>query len=388
MQISLAQDTISHQDIDTLCKWLKTYPRLTKGEQTILFEQEYAKTIGSKYAVFVNSGSSANLLMIAALIESMGLNYRQQKPKVVVPALSWITDISPVIQLGLQPILCDCNLRDLSVDLNNLETIFEKEKPVALLLVSVLGLVPNIRAIVDLCKKYDVILLEDNCESLGSTFNGKQLGTFGLMSSTSFYYGHIISTIEGGMIATDNFEIYEILKMLRSHGWNRDICDESKTKLNKEFNVSEFDAMYTFFITAFNVRSTDLQAFIGLLQLQKLKDIVEKRAINFNSYNKLVKNKYWKPQDATIENIVSNLGYPVIGLQRDKIVAALQENNVEVRPLISGSIGKQPFYKTRYSKRELYNCNLIDKFGFYLPNHPQLTMEQIEFICSIVNKYC
>ena len=218
--INLVQDTIDNKDINQLIKWLKTYPRLTKGELTIQFEKDWSDYLGVEYSIFVNSGSSANLLMIYYLIES-GLLKRGDK--VIVPALSWSTSLSPVIQFGLQPILCDCNLDDLSIDIEHFNVLIKEHKPKALVLVPILGFVPNMKEIQDICESKNIILLEDTCESLGSEFNNKKLGTFGLMSSFSTYFGHHISTIEGGMICTNDKKVANILKSLRSHGWDRDM---------------------------------------------------------------------------------------------------------------------------------------------------------------------
>ena len=285
--IKLVNDTIDNNDIDKLIEWLQTYPRLTKGELTIKFEEKWSNWLGVKHSVFCNSGSSANLLMLWALVEA---NRISRDSKIVVPSLAWATDLSPVIQLGMTPILCDINLEDLSVDLDDLEKIFKESKPEVLLLVSVLGLVPDMIKISKLCKKYNVILLEDTCEGMGSECGNKKLGTFGLMSSFSTYFGHHISTIEGGLVSTNDTELFEILKSIRSHGWDRDASDDYKAKLRKEWDTSEFDALYTFYHSGFNLRSTDLQAFIGLGQIDKLDSICEKRNDNFKIYQKELKN--------------------------------------------------------------------------------------------------
>ena len=176
--IKLSSDTINKQDINKLINWLKKNPRLTQGELTIEFEKKFAKWIGSKYALFCNSGSSANLLMISALLEE---NIIKRKSKVIVPAISWSTDLAPIFQLDLNPILCDINLENLSIDIDHLERIYKKEKPKLLFLVSILGFAPNISEIIKLSKKYGVHVIEDNCESVGSTYKGKKLGNFGVM---------------------------------------------------------------------------------------------------------------------------------------------------------------------------------------------------------------
>ena len=354
--ITLVKDTIDNKDIDKLIDWLKTYPRLTKGSVTIELEQKWSKWLGRKYSIFCNSGSSANLLMLSALKESG----QMKNNKVVVPSVAWATDLAPVMQLGFEPILCDSNMEDLSVDLEHLENIFKTQKPSALMFVSVLGLVPDMDRLFNLCSKYDVALLEDTCESMGCDYKGKKLGTFGKMSSFSTYFGHHISTIEGGFVSTDNFKLYELLLSLRSHGWDRDLSVRTRVELQKEWNISNFDSMYTFYYPGFNLRSTDLQAYIGLEQIDKLDGWGLIREKNFNTYQELIKNEYWKVKP--------------------------QEKDIEVRPMICGSMGTQPFYTKKYGRLELPNVSTIDKYGFYVPNHPHLTKEEIILISDIINE--
>ena len=283
--IKLVNDTIDNKDIDSLINWLKTYPRLTKGHLTPKLEEKWSNWLDVDYSIFCNSGSSANLLMLWALVEAGRIT---RDSKIVVPSVAWATDLAPVIQLGMTPILCDSNLHDLSVDLDHLEIIFKETNPEVLLLVSVLGLVPNMQKILDLCEEHNVILLEDTCESMGSKFRGKKLGTFGLMSSFSTYFGHHISTIEGGFVSTNDEELYEILKAIRSHGWDRDAAPKFSSQLRKQWNTKDFDALYTFYYSGFNLRSTDLQAYIGLGQIDKLDEICIKRNHNFKLYQDLL----------------------------------------------------------------------------------------------------
>ena len=379
--INLVKDTIDNKDIDKLIDWLKTYPRLTKGPVTLELEEKWSNWLGRKYSVFCNSGSSANLLMLSALKDS---EYMRNN-KVVVPSVAWATDLAPVMQLGFEPILVDSNMDDLSVDLEHLEKIFKEEKPSTLMFVSILGLVPDMDKIMDLCVRYGVTLLEDTCESMGCEYKGKKLGTFGMMSTFSTYFGHHISTIEGGFISTDDFELYELLMSLRSHGWDRDLSEDTQEKLRKEWNVLEFDTMYTFYYPGYNLRSTDLQAYIGLGQIDKLDEWGLKRAANFNIYQREIKNDYWKvkPQE---DSFISNFAYPVIHPNRNEIVKELQKRDIEVRPMICGSMGTQPFYVKKYGKLELPNVSIIDKYGFYVPNHPELSYNLVEYIAAIVNK--
>ena len=230
---SLVQDTISKQEITSLSKWLLKGERLTKGKLTIEFEKQFSKYINRKYSIFVNSGSSANLLMLSALIESNKLKNK----KAIVAGVSWSTTLSPFMQNNFDIKLCDCSNKDLGVDINNFEKICKKHKPSVAIIVNVLGHPNNIKEIIRLCKKDTVILLGDSCEALGTVLDGKKLGTSGFASSFSFYYGHHISTIEGGMIVTDNFELYNIMLSIRSHGWSRDLDKNFKNKLKKKYKV-------------------------------------------------------------------------------------------------------------------------------------------------------
>jgi CDP-6-deoxy-D-xylo-4-hexulose-3-dehydrase len=291
--IKLAVDTIDRSDINALCNWLhqEPIPQLTKGPLTEQYEKAYAKRVGRKYAVFVNSGSSANMIAVYSLIVSE----RLKNNKVVVPAVSWVTSVSPAIQFGLAPILCDCNLRDLSVDLDKLENIFKKENPALLICVSVLGMVPKMLELLELCIKYGVLLVMDNCESQESICDGRYIESFGLMSTCSSYYGHNSNTIEGGIVVTDDDELYQQLKSLRSHSWSREWEEWERNKANYKWSISSFDQMYTFFSPGFNVRSTEISAFLGLRQLEKIGLFAEKRNRNFGLFNKLIVNKYWKP---------------------------------------------------------------------------------------------
>ena len=396
-KIALINDTIDKQDIDELIEWLKTFPRLTKGELTVQLESEWAKYIGTKYSVFVNSGSSANLLLLYALslLSKNGAyaKFYDGNAKVVVPAISWATDLSPVIQLGFKPVLVDCNMEDLTLDLDQLEVILENDNHiVAVISVSVLGFSPNMDKLVNISKQYHVDLIEDNCESMGTKYHGKHLGNFGIASTYSTYFGHHISTIEGGFVNTNDEDLYHMLLMLRSHGWDRDLPEEKRNLLRKHWNVNNFDALLTFYHPGFNLRSTDLNAKLGLLQLKKLNKNVEIRNKNFNTYQNLIWKENvpnlpgWKPKPLN-DTFVSNFAYPVIHPMKYAITYDLIDAGVETRPLICGSMGTQPMYIQKYGNKLLYNANKADQFGFYVPNHPEMNDEDVEYICNILNRY-
>ena len=385
--IKLVSDTIDKKDLKALSDWMlqSETPQLTKGPLTIEFEKNWSEWLGVKHTTYVNSGSSAILLALAALKETN----RLRNEKVVVPALSWVTDVSSIMQLGMTPILCDCNNEDLSLDLEDLEEIFKEERPSVMILVSVLGLVPDMNSVVKLCKKYGVYLIEDVCESMGSSYNGNKLGTFGDISLFSLYYGHHISTIEGGLICTNNEELNTIIRSMRSHGWDRDWNDKTKREYKDLYDISEFDSMYTFYYPGYNLRSTDLQAFIGLRQIGKIDEFAKLRSYNFTIYQELLSEYNELDIEYRENTFISNFAYPMVHANREKIITALREKNIEVRPLIAGNMANKPFWKMKYGNRDDYffNCVEIDKCGFYLPNHQGLIREDIEFICSIIIKH-
>jgi CDP-6-deoxy-D-xylo-4-hexulose-3-dehydrase len=380
--IKLVNDTIDREDINFLIKWLSQdeIPKLTKGELTWELEKKWAEKIGTKYSIFVNSGSSSILLTLATL----KVTKRLKNLKIIVPALSWATDVSSPMLLGYDTIMCDCNLEDLSCDLNHLELLFKEHNPSVLILVSPLGLVPKMDEILELCEKYGVLLLEDVCESMGSKFQKNYLGSFGFASFFSMYFGHHLSTIEGGFINTNDEEFYHHLLMMRSHGWDRDLPEDVQKKLRKKYNCSDFDALYNFYLPGMNLRATDLQAFIGLRAINKLDKYSKKRNENFNQYLNSINNNELNIS-TNPNNFISNFAFPIVNKNKIKIVNELQKNNVEVRPLIAGDISKKPMWYEIYGKQSLPNCEIIDSYGFYIPNHQDLDTKNIDLIIDIIN---
>lgn len=380
--IKLINDTIDKEDLSDLINWLNTNPRLTKGDMTSEFEKKWSNWLGRRYSVYVNSGSSANLLMVYSLL----LSNKLRNKKIVVPSVSWVTTVTPVIQLGLEPILCECDKNTLGIDIDDLKNIIKKEKPAALIIVHVLAFPCKMKEILQLCKENNVLLLEDSCESIGSKYKGIKTGNFGLMSTFSFYYGHHMSTIEGGMISTDDEELYEILLSIRAHGWDRDLSLENQLRMRKENNIDDFKALFTFYYAGFNVRSTDLQAFIGLNQIKKIDTFSEIRSNNFKLYDSLIKNEFWKI--SILEDCYySNFAYPIITPNIASLVEDLKKNRIESRPLVCGSIGLQPFWKKIYGQKNFIFADIVHNYGMYLPNNQNISKDEISLICEIVNKH-
>jgi len=375
--IKLAHNTIEDKDYKILINFLKKKSYLNQSKVTKQFEKNFSKKINSKFSVFVNSGSSANLLIAQTLLEG---NFLKNKI-VILPSVSWATTVSPFIQLGYKVLLCDCDKNSLGIDLKHLEKLCKKFNPGLLVVVNVLGHSNNFKKISQLKKKYNFKLVEDNCESLGSKFKHKKLGTFGIASSHSFYFGHHISTIEGGMVSSPNKKFYNISLAVRGHGWSRDMQEDYKKKLEKQYGIDEFKSFFTFYYSGLNVRSTDLNAKLGIEQLKKVNKISLKRHKNFNLYKKNLKDFWCQKSDL---NLISSFGYATFVKNRVQVYKYLKSKKIQTRPLICGNMGQQPFLKKiKFNNKDLTNAKLVDKYGIYLPNHANLNSQDINYVTKV-----
>ena len=371
---NLAYNTIGLNDYKVMERFLKKRKYLNQSVYTKNFENKFSKFLGTKNSVFVNSGSSANLLMAQVLLEG---NFLKNKT-VVLPAVSWSTSVSPFIQLGYKVILCDCDKYNLGLCTHDLEKICKKFNPGLVLIVNVLGHANDYKKIEYLKKRYKFELIEDNCESLGSAIGKKKLGTLGLASSHSFYYGHHISTIEGGMISTKDRKFYNLALAIRSHGWARDMEKKFRLKLEKKFKIDEFKSFFTFYYSGFNIRSTDFNACIGIEQIKKIHQIAKIRQKNFLRYKSNLKSFWFQKSDLSI---LSSFGYATFVKNRFEVYKYLKSKKIQSRPLICGNIGQQPFIKKNIKKIfNLDKAKFVDKYGIYLPNHTNLSLQDIDFI--------
>jgi CDP-6-deoxy-D-xylo-4-hexulose-3-dehydrase len=362
---------------------------LSMGEECKNFEEKFSKKQERKYSVFVSSGSGANLLLIQALLN---LGRIKKGDKIGISSLTWATNVMPIIQLGLVPVLIDSEIVNLNVSKNKLIKTFEENKDMkTIFITNVLGLCADIQKIKEFCKENEITLLEDNCESLGSKVNGKLLGNFGMASTFSFFVGHHISTIEGGMVCTDDEELYNMLIISRAHGWNRNLNEIKKTELREEFKVKKFYDKYTFYDLAFNLRPTEISGIIGNIQIEYWDKIVKKRHDNFIKFQEAIKqNKDIIKLEVEGMEIISNFAFPLIFKNNEKFKIykeLFKKENIEVRPIIAGDIGDQPFFK-KYIKEESHNenSNKIHNNGFYFGNNPEMTQEEIEKICKILKQ--
>ena len=360
--------------------------KLSMGDECEKFESNFAQLQNRKYATFVSNGSMANLILVQSLLN---LGILKRGNNIGFSALTWSTNVMPLIQLGLNPIPIDCELDTLNISLAKIKTIKTKLK--GIFITNVLGLSDEINDIKTYCKENNIVLFEDNCESLGSEINGKLLGNIGIAATFSFFVGHHLSTIEGGMIVTDNFDLYEMCKMVRAHGWDRNLSTKTQKKLRTENAINDFYAKYSFYDLAFNGRPTEINGFIGNIQLQYASEIIQKRVENFNKfYQASTINPDIIPLRIDHMDKISNMAFPIVFKSHElllKYIRIFESNAVEIRPLIAGDMTKQPFF-IKYmgnSENQLQNTSYIHKCGMYIPNYPELSKKDINLLCSMIS---
>ncbi len=383
-KVPISGQTIPDSDTLALSEWLKSCPRLTEGEQVHKFEKMLAEYLGKKHAVMVNSGSSANLLALSVYKKMFAKNN-----KVVLPALSWATDISPILQLGMEPIFVDCETGTLHMDPVKLEDVLSEQSPSCVLFVDILGIASMVpQKVKELCWNYGTFMIEDCCESLGTVHNGVNAGTYGQISTFSFYYSHQISSIEGGALATDNDDIYDMLVSMRSHGWARKTL-RMYGRVKTKYKLDDFEMQFAFVNPGYNLRSTDLNAFIGVRQLMRIEEVATKRHINYSVLKDIFKElSLWVPMEpCSVTDIICALAYPVITTDRKKAVELLTSHGIETRPIIAGNILRQPLMDSNSTGFDV--SDKIHANGLYLPVHPDITTKQLELIETVIsaNKY-
>jgi CDP-6-deoxy-D-xylo-4-hexulose-3-dehydrase len=364
--------------------------KLSMGEKCAEFERAFCEFQGRKEGILFNSGGSANLALLQAL---KNLGRLRDGDCVGFSALTWSTNVMPIIQMNMKPIPIDCSRETLNVMSKTLEERLQEINLQAFFITNALGLtgdLPNIRRI---CEQRKILLLEDNCESLGSELPEGKAGNFGSASTFSFFVAHHMSTIEGGMICTDDDELAEMLHIVRANGWDRNLKSDQQYKWRKRHGIkSEFDAKYTFYDLGFNLRPTEITGFTGLFQLQFLSDNIRRREENFHALEIVAKeNPELLPLDYSHMKTFSSFAYPVMCKTpelRKKYLDQFSGAGIEIRPMIAGNIQKQPFW-AKYSKAHysLSETDFVDKCGFYCGNYPELTETNLETIKSCMRLY-
>ena len=384
--IPLMEDNITKNDILELINFLsqEKIPKLTNGPKVVEFEKKWSEWLGVKYSLMLNSGASANELTLLAL------NYIYGEGEIIVPPLTWISDISAVLFSGMKPVFCDINLKNLSFDLDKLkELITPKTK--AIFLTHVLGINGLTDELLEICKEKNILLIEDVCESHGTEFKQKKVGSFGFVSNFSFYFAHHMSTIEGGMICTNDEYFYQVCRALRSHGMVREITDENlKNKIINDNPTLNKD--FIFLRPSHNFRSTEINAVLGISQLKKLDTNNQIRKNNFDKFIlNLDSNKY-----ITELSTEGQCNYAFIVIMREKsfelrdlIEKTLNENGIEFRRGLSGGGNqlRQPFLFKEYENKlsNFQNVEHVHNFSWYIGNYPTLNTEKIDLLVNLLN---
>ena len=369
----LVKNPFSSKDIDEGIKVIRS-KQLTLSTKTFELEKYFKKKFNLKFSTMVNSGSSANLLAFQTLINPYRKNKLKPNDEVLVPALCWSTSFWPIVQSNLKPVFVDCDANNLIIDIKDLEKKITK-KTKCLMLIHVLGHCADMDKIMKIVKKYKLILIEDNCEAIGSMYKNKYLGTYGHFSSFSFYSSHQIPGGEGGMLICKDFVDYQIIKTLRSHGWSRETL-KVRDSIYKHKKDKYLDPMFTFCNSGYNVRPTEVCAAIALSQLKRLEKIKRSRKSNYNRIKSILQNSLIGQKNFSFIETNKNisecwLALPVIlnkNIDRKKFLKRLLNLGVQTRPIISGDFTRQPvFDKYKIAKQKLYkNSNYIHKYGFYI----------------------
>ena len=345
--------------------------KITAGKVTANFEKVFKRKLKINQSLMVNSGSSANLLAFQCLVNPYRKRILNKNDEVLIPTLCWSTSLWPIVQSGLKPVFVDVDIKTLNINTKDMEKKINKNTKV-IMLVHVLGNSTNMDEILRIKKKYNLILIEDTCESLGAKYKNKYLGALGEFSSFSFYVSHQITSGEGGMICCKDIDDMQIIKSLRAHGWSRGLKNEKAIAIKNR----DLDPRFIFYNSGFNLRPTDITASIGLSQFKDLDKLVKTRNLNRDKIykaflkNKIItsclsilkENKFVKP---------SWFGVPIIlnrRVKKDKFINKLENLGVETRPIISGNFLKQPSikkYKIK-SKVNVKNSNIINKCGLFI----------------------
>ena len=384
--LPLMSDNIDKEDIQSLIDFLsqKQIPKLTNGPKVVEFENAWGQWLGTKYNLMLNSGASANELTMLAL------NYIYGKGEIIVPPLTWISDISSVIFSGFKPVFCDINLKNFSFDIEKLKQVITHDTK-AIFLTHVLGINGLTDELIQLCEDRGILLIEDVCESHGTTFKGQKVGSIGFASNFSFYFAHHMSTIEGGMVCTNNEYFYQVCRALRSHGMTREMTDESFKQSIIDANP-DLNKDFIFLAPAHNFRSTELNAVIGLSQIKKLDSNNTHRVNNFKYFmERLDSNKYHT--DIEMEG-QCNYAFIVVLKEgsfelRDRVESILKENGIEFRRGLSGGGNqlRQPYFKKNYNINhdDFKNVDHVHNFSWYIGNYPTLEQEKIDTLLNILN---
>ena len=371
-----------------LADFILRAPRFSMGNECAEFEEQFARYQGCKYATLFNSGGSANLALLQAL---KSLGRLKEGDHVGFSALTWSTNVMPIIQMGFVPVPVDINASTMNVMADNLRAAMDRTPLKCFFATNVLGFCGDMDKIRELCDERGVILIEDNCEALGVKMKGTRSGNFGLGSTFSFFVAHHMSTIEGGMLCTNDDELHDMVVITRANGWSRNLSRESQEKLHSLYQLTDFQAKYSFFDLGYNLRPTEITGFLGKYQMQFLDENIKIRNANYRQFEDAMSgNDELLPVKHDHIEQISPFGLVILCKTpelREKYLQRFMAAGIEVRPIIAGNMQNQPFYN-RYvgTKYDLPNTDFVHTCGFYCGNYPELAVEDVQTICALLQK--
>ena len=378
----LMKDTLTWSDRFKLARFVMTADRFTQGKKVEQFEEAWSKWLGVDHSLFVTSGSTANFLLLDAVKEMYFKD--KKKIKVLVPACTWVTNINPVMQLGMEPVFCDINLDNYSFDLENAAAIAKKHKIDIVFTTHLLGLPANTYALRSIFP--NAIMLEDVCESHGARdILGCKVGSNTTGSTFSFYFGHHMSTVEGGMVCTNNVDLYNLMRMKRSHGMSRvSVVPEKYAEAHPEI-----DPQFLFVTAGYNFRNTELGAVLGLSQLKKLDGFIETRRKNFDRYMGIMSQCQHKFHLPSNDEGNSSFCFPFIArdkLNKDCLLRRLKNSFIEYRPVVGGNLLRQPYMSGHViaCKKGPYNVDIVHENGIYIGNNQFVGNREMNILEDII----
>ena len=378
----LQENFLDKKSINSLCNFIKKNERLTQFKKVKEFENKFSKWNGSKYSILVNSGSSANLLIVESCKEIFKW---ENGDEIIVPSVTWPTTITPVIQAGLKPVFVDINLKDFSFDYSNLKKVITK-KTKAIFVAHLIGFPSDLKKIKKIIGKKKIVLLEDCCESQGAKIDKKKVGNFGIGGSFSFYWGHHMSTIEGGMITTNNRKFYNTCLLKRSHGLARELPEKEQGYFKKKYSKNDFK--FLFLSSGYNLRSTEINAFLGIMMLKKINQWIKIRNQNFKYFINIL-NKFKGEFLTSYDKGMSSFVLPFLMTNKKRKIQLekyLNKNGIETRPFIAGNLLRQPFLK-RFKKTTFNNSDFIEFNAFYIGNNQFINKTRMNRLFKLLKNF-
>jgi len=380
----LMPNIITLKDKYRLIKFILSTNFFTSGKMVALFEREWSKWVGAKHSLFVSSGSTANFLLLSAVMEKYGI---QKGDKVLVPACTWMTNVAPVFQLGLTPIFCDINFENFSFDEEQMMKIKKKHPDIKIVFIThLLGYSAERERYQQIFP--DAILLDDVCESHGcKTKDSKRVGADTVGATFSYYFGHHMTTIEGGMVSTNDSELYDLMKMKRSHGMARNsIAFDAYAK-----KYPHIEKSFLFVTDGYNFRNTELAAVLGLSQLEGLNNSISIRRKNFKRFVSILNKHEDKFIPLTYDERNSNFSFPMIARTKEtynKLKSELEKEGIEFRPIVGGNLLRQPFLKgyTFATRKKQYNADILNDLGVYVGNNQLVNDRHLDVLETILER--